>query len=83
MYGAQFVHFHGWELPLRFEGIPAEHRHTRNCVSLFDCCHMGEIMRLLAELHAEGRTVLLVTHDPAVAELAEYTLHMRDGRLLP
>ncbi len=43
----------------------------------------GEIMRLLAELHAEGRTVLLVTHDPAVAELAEYTLHMRDGRLLP
>ncbi len=43
----------------------------------------SEIMRLLAELHAEGRTVLLVTHDPAVAEQAEYTLHMRDGRLLP
>ena len=40
-------------------------------------------MRLLAELHAEGRTVLLVTHDPAVAGQAEYTLHMRDGRLLP
>ena len=32
---------------------------------------------------AEGRTLLLVTHDPAVAEQAEYTLHMRDGRLLP
>jgi putative ABC transport system ATP-binding protein len=43
----------------------------------------GDIMRLLAELHAEGRTLLLVTHDPAVAERAEYTLHMRDGRLLP
>ena len=43
----------------------------------------GDIMRLLAELHAEGRTLLLVTHDPAVAEQAEYTLHMRDGRLLP
>lgn len=43
----------------------------------------GDIMRLLAELHAEGRTLLLVTHDPAVAERAEYTLHMRDGRLIP
>jgi putative ABC transport system ATP-binding protein len=43
----------------------------------------GDIMRLLAELHAEGRTVLLVTHDPAVAAQAEYTLHMRDGRLIP
>ena len=43
----------------------------------------GDIMRLLAELHAEGRTLLLVTHDRAVAEQAEYTLHMRDGRLLP
>ncbi len=41
------------------------------------------IMRLLAELHTEGRTLLLVTHDRAVAALAEYTLHMRDGRLLP
>ena len=41
------------------------------------------IMRLLAELHAEGRTLLLVTHDPAVAAQAEYTLHMRDGRLIP
>jgi putative ABC transport system ATP-binding protein len=43
----------------------------------------GDIMRLLAELHAEGRTLLLVTHDPAVAAQAEYTLHMHDGRLLP
>ena len=43
----------------------------------------GDIMRLLAELHAEGRTLLLVTHDPAVAAQAEYTLHMRDGRLIP
>ena len=43
----------------------------------------GDIMRLLAELHAEGRTLLLVTHDPAVAAQAEYPLHMRDGRLLP
>lgn len=43
----------------------------------------GDIMRLLADLHAEGRTLLLVTHDPAVGEQAGYTLHMRDGRLLP
>jgi putative ABC transport system ATP-binding protein len=41
-----------------------------------------EIMRLLVELNQEGRTILMVTHDPGVARFAHRTLHMSDGRLV-
>jgi len=37
------------------------------------------IMRLLSELHAEGRTIVLVTHDEAVAAFAQRELYIRDG----
>lgn len=42
----------------------------------------GEIMRLLADLHAEGRTIVMVTHDAGVAAYAGRVLHMCDGRLV-
>ena len=40
-----------------------------------------EVLALFRELHAQGNTVLLVTHDPAVAALAERRVEMRDGLL--
>ena len=40
-----------------------------------------EIMALLRALVHEGRTVVLVTHDPAVAAQAQRVLRMRDGVL--
>ena len=40
----------------------------------------GEIiMSLLLDLNREGRTIVMVTHDPAVAACAERTLVIRDG----
>lgn len=39
-----------------------------------------EILRRLA--HEENRCVIIVTHDPAVAEAADIVLHMRDGKLI-
>lgn len=40
---ARMVPFAGWNMPVQYsEGIIAEHNHTRNAVSLFDICHMGE-----------------------------------------
>ncbi len=42
--------------------------------------HTGEqIMEMLASLHAEGRTIIMVTHEPDIACRASHQLHMRDG----
>jgi putative ABC transport system ATP-binding protein len=40
-----------------------------------------EVLALFQELHAQGNTILLVTHDPAVAALAERRVELRDGLL--
>lgn len=36
------VSFCGWDMPIQFDGILAEHAHCRNDVALFDTSHMGE-----------------------------------------
>jgi putative ABC transport system ATP-binding protein len=41
-----------------------------------------EVMRLLQELHAEGRTILLVTHDDAVASYAARELSLKSGSIV-
>lgn len=40
-----------------------------------------QVMSLLTELHTEGRTILLVTHDDAVAAYASRELMLQDGRV--
>jgi putative ABC transport system ATP-binding protein len=40
-----------------------------------------EVMTLLRELNASGRTVVLITHDPDVAADATRQIHLRDGRI--
>ncbi len=42
----------------------------------------GEVMRLLQELNKEGRTILLVTHDDAVAAYAAREILLRDGAIV-
>jgi len=41
-----------------------------------------EILALFDDLNISGRTVILVTHNPAVAEAASRTLKLSDGRLV-
>jgi putative ABC transport system ATP-binding protein len=43
----------------------------------------AEIIELLRRLHASGQTIILVTHDPAVADTAGRIVRMRDGRIVP
>lgn len=40
------------------------------------------VMELLRELHADGATILMVTHDPRYSRFAERTVHLFDGRIV-
>jgi putative ABC transport system ATP-binding protein len=40
-----------------------------------------EVLKLLTELPAEGRTLVLVTHDAAIAERADRVVSLSDGRV--
>jgi putative ABC transport system ATP-binding protein len=41
------------------------------------------IMHLLSELHEEmGKTLILVTHDPHIAERCDRVVHLQDGRFV-
>ncbi len=40
-----------------------------------------EIMRMLGELHRDGKTIIMVTHEPDVAAHASHRLYMKDGRI--
>ena len=42
--GGKLVDFAGWELPVQYAGILAEHKHTRTAASLFDVSHMGQVL---------------------------------------
>jgi putative ABC transport system ATP-binding protein len=39
-------------------------------------------MELLRNLHREGATLCMVTHDPRYAKFADRTVHLFDGRIV-
>ena len=42
--GGKMVHFTGFDMPVQFEGVNAEHETVRNAVGVFDVSHMGEFL---------------------------------------
>lgn len=42
----------------------------------------NELLNLLEELHASGRTIILITHDQKVAARAKRVIEIRDGRII-
>lgn len=61
--GARMISFAGWNLPLEYSGLLAEHKATRQAAGLFDISHMGQI-------RAQGSGALaalelLLANDPA------------------
>ena len=40
--GARMVGFSGYDMPVQYEGVLAEHRWTREHAGLFDVSHMGQ-----------------------------------------
>jgi aminomethyltransferase len=76
--GARFVDFAGWEMPVQYEGVLAEHQAVRTTVGVFDVSHLG---RFLVE--GEGSTALLRRLlcndvDDIAPGHAQYTMSLND-----
>lgn len=41
----------------------------------------GEIMQIFRELHAAGSTIILVTHEPDIAQAADRQILVKDGKI--
>ena len=41
--GAKMIEFAGWDMPVSFTSIIAEHKTVRENVGMFDVSHMGEL----------------------------------------
>ena len=47
-----------------------------------DTTSASRLLEVFQQLHADGVTILLVTHDPIVADVARRKVVMRDGRVI-
>jgi aminomethyltransferase len=61
--GARIVPFAGWEMPVQYTGILAEHKAVRESVGIFDVSHMGEVV--FRGPHAADAVQRLVTNQVA------------------
>jgi aminomethyltransferase len=63
-YGGKLVEFAGFEMPIQYEGIVAEHKAVRESVGVFDVSHMGEV-----EVHGKDALAFvqkITTNDASV-----------------
>ena len=67
--GARLVDFAGWEMPVQYSGIKAEHQAVRNRAGLFDVSHMGEAV--FRGPDAEEAVQRLVTRDVSRLETGQ------------
>ena len=61
--GGKIVDFAGYDMPIQYEGIVAEHEATRTAVGMFDVSHMGKFM--VKGENAEDAINKLITNDIA------------------
>lgn len=71
--------FAGWEMPIQYQGIVAEHQSVRDAVGVFDISHMGQL-QVSGKQAAEALNSLL-TNDCQSLEASEgqYTLMLNEG----
>ncbi len=77
--GARLVPFAGWEMPIQYQGIVAEHQAVRTAVGIFDISHMGEF-----EVEGPGALAWLnglLTNEVAALGVGEgqYTLLLNEA----
>jgi aminomethyltransferase len=72
--GARMVPFAGWEMPVQYEGVIAEHKAVRGDCGVFDVSHMGEVEVEGPAAHRLLQSVLANDLDRIEPGRAQYTL---------
>jgi aminomethyltransferase len=67
--GARMVPFGGWDMPVEYSGITAEHMAVRTAAGLFDVSHMGEVE--IAGKDALGAVQHITTNDAAKLQVGQ------------
>lgn len=77
-HGARFVDFGGWEMPVRYASVIAEHRAVRSSAGLFDVTHLGRFR--LGGSGARPALDRLLSNDLARIEpgKTQYTMILND-----
>ena len=82
-HGARMVPFAGYEMPIQYEGIVAEHEWTRNSAGLFDVSHMGQLLLSGPDLDAAVEAVLPIDLSTLKLGQQRYSLLLdEDGGVL-
>jgi aminomethyltransferase len=76
--GGRLVPFAGWELPVQYTGVIAEHRAVRTDAGLFDVSHMGELEVEGPAAHAFLQGMLSNDLERVAPGEAQYTLLTND-----
>src|SRR5947208_13330649 len=72
--GARMVPYAGYEMPVQYEGVIAEHMAVRTDAGVFDVSHMGELEVEGPQAHAFLQSVLSNDLDRIEIGRAQYTL---------
>lgn len=81
--GARMVPFAGYEMPIQYEGIVAEHNWTRENAGLFDVSHMGQLLLSGPGLDAAVEAVLPIDLSTLKTGQQRYSLLLdEDGGVL-
>ena len=79
--GARFTDFGGWEMPLQYEGVIAEHMAVRQSVGVFDVSHLGRFPVDRAGCHRPAlRQPSCATTSPrSIPGRAQYTMALNEA----
>ncbi len=77
--GARFTDFGGWEMPLSYEGVIAEHNTVRQSVGVFDVTHLGRFRLMGSDATARVRREFCNDIDKVGPGRAQYTMALTDS----
>lgn len=72
--GARFVDFGGWEMPVQYESVLAEHRAVRERVGVFDVTHLGRFQLSGENAHQTVQALLCNDIDRIQPGRCQYTM---------